>query len=129
MSHYTTIEVKLSIHDIEAIRDACAELKLKIRAGGIVRYYFSHNQQHADYVVSIPGCPYDVGLVKDGNGNFKLVYDDYQGYVEKALGKGCHKLIQSAIFHKIRRKSVSMGKHIFKQQKSGSNSLFVEITI
>lgn len=128
MSQYTTFgKINLCIYDLDAIKDACQELHLSFRVGGTVRYYWGHNQITADYVISIEGCPYDVGLIKDEFGNFKLVYDTYGGHVEKALGKGCHRLVQSAIFHKIRRACNQRGKPIIRRQ--GKTSVFVEITI
>lgn len=127
MSHLTELgKVNLGMFDIEAIKDACQELHLTFRVGGHIRYYYGQGQT-ADYVISIEGCPYDVGLVKDEQGNFKLVYDKWNDVVEKALGKNCHKLVQSAIFHKIRRACNQKGKPIIKRQ--GKTSLFVEIMI
>ena len=128
MSHYTTIEVKLNIYDISAIKDACKELGLTLRGRGKIRYFYTHDQVTADYVISIPNCPYDVGLVKDEKGNLKIVYDDFQGKVEQILGKNCSKLVQSAIFHKIKRAAQLKGKFISKRVMV-KDSVFVEILI
>jgi hypothetical protein len=111
MSHYSQHVSKLN--DIDAVKAACEELNLTIREGGTVRYYSSSNQVKANFVISIPGCQYDVGLVKDSKtGNYTLVYDEWQGYVEKKLGKGCIKLIESANYHKITKKAKLRGYFI-----------------
>jgi len=127
MSHYTTLACKLTISDVEAMKDAAKELGLHFKVGGKVRYYYSHGVQNADYVISIDGCPFDVGIIKEPNGNLRLVYDDYQGHVEKVLGKGCHKLIQSTIFHKIRRACNQKGRPILKRMEKGK--MMVEIML
>ena len=108
MSHYSQHVSKLN--DIDSIKAACEELKLSVKENAYVRYYSSHGQVKADYVISIPGCPYDVGLVKDiKTGNFNLVYDEFQGHVEKILGKKCIKLIESSTYHRISRKAKLKG--------------------
>jgi len=125
MSHYSTHTTKLN--DLDSIKAACTELNLTIKEGGRIRYYSSMGQVNADYVISIQGCPYDVGLVKDQKtGNYNLVYDTWQGYVEKHLGKGCEKLIKSAIFHKIAKKAKGYGYFI---QKKDTEKGTVQMTL
>jgi hypothetical protein len=125
MSHYSTHNTKLN--DIDSIKDACNELGLTIKEGGTVRYYSSQGQVKADYVISWSGSPYDVGLVKDKiTGNFNLVYDSYQGYVEKKLGKGCTKLIDSSTFHRIAKKAKLKG--YFLTKKSDETGIDVTLT-
>ena len=126
MSHYSTIKCTLTINDLDFIKDACKELGLTFRVGGKVRFYYTHDEQTADYVISIPGSRYDVGLKKDKQGNLELVYDKYDGSVEKVLGKDCHKLIQSTVYHKIVRHAKLNRKFVAKRRVG--DSLFVEIT-
>jgi len=112
MSHYSQFVSKLN--DIDSVRLACEELGLSIRENSTVRGYYSDNQSvKADFVVSWLGCQYEVGLVRDAKtGHFTLVYDTWQGNVEKKLGKGCIKLIESANFHKIAKKAKLKGYFI-----------------
>lgn len=125
MSHYSTIKVK--IDDIEAVRDACEELGLTLKGKGKVRFYYSHNQIEADYVISIPGCPYDVGLVKDMSGEYSLVYDKFGNHVEKVLGENCHKLVQAAVYHKVKRQAKMRGFFVQKKVNDKGN-LVVTLT-
>ena len=114
MSHYSTHTSKLN--DADSVKDACKELGWTIKENGVVRYYSNYGTVKADYVISAPGCPYDVGLVKDlKTGNYNLVYDTYQGHVEKVFGKGCEKLIKSATFHRIAKKAKGYGYFIAKK--------------
>jgi len=127
MSHYSTIKCSLTISDLDFIKEACKELGLTFRVGGKVRFFYSHDQQTADYVISIPGSNYDVGLKRDLAGNLTLIYDKFDGSVEKVLGKDCHKLIQSTIYHKIVKHAKLNGKFVAKRYNKGE-SVFVEIT-
>lgn len=125
MSHYSTIAVELN--DIESIKAACSELNISVKERGKIRYYFSQGVADADYVLSIQGCPYDVGLVKDPKtGNFNLVYDKYGGHVEKVLGKNCSKLVQSATYHRIVKKAKLKG--FFVSRTTKDNKMQVVLT-
>jgi hypothetical protein len=104
------------LSDADSVKDACKEMGWTIKEDATVRYYSSYGTVKADYVISAPGCPYDVGLVKDPKtGNYNLVYDSYQGHVEKVFGKGCEKLIMSANFHRIAKKAKAKGYFIQKK--------------
>ena len=115
MSHLSTHMSKLS--DIDSIKDACNELGLTIKAGGRPRYYSgTHGSPECDYVISWSGSNYDVGLKRDEKtGTYNLVYDSFTGAIEKKLGKGCSKLVQSATYHKIAKKAKGYGYFIQKK--------------
>jgi len=114
MSHLSTHTSKLN--DLDSLKDACNELGLTIKAGGRPRYYSgAQGSPECDYVISW-GSNYEVGLQKDvKTGNFRLVYDEYTGAVEKKLGKGCSKLVESATYHKIAKKAKGYGYFIQKK--------------
>lgn len=125
MSHYSTVTVK--IDDVNAVKDACKELGLIIKEKGTIRYYYNQGHTTADYVISIPNCPYDVGLVKDPlTGNYNLVYDKYGGHVEKVLGVNCCKLVQSATYHKIAKHAKLKGFFITKQDNKGKLQVILQ---
>jgi len=127
MSHLSSLTSKLD--DIEAIKDACKELGLSIREGGTVRYYYQQSNTKADYIISIPGCNYDVGLSKDvKTGTYNLIYDKYGNYVESKLGKNCSKLVQSATYHKLARGAKLKGCFISKKV-TDKGTLKVEILV
>lgn len=128
MSHYTTIKVKLHENDIDALKMACKELGLEFGGKGRVRFYYDRNQVTADYVIKIPGCPYDVGLQKDPiTGDLTLVYDKYEGLVEKVLGVDCAKLVQSTVYNKIAKQAKLKGYFVAKRVEK--DSVFVEIKL
>jgi len=126
MSHYTQIKCSLTIGDLDFIKEACKELGLTFRIGGKVRFFYNHDQKTADYVISIPGSNYDVGLKADKKGNFELIYDKFDGSVERILGKDCHRLIQSTVYHKICKHAKLNGRFVAKRRVG--DSLFVEVT-
>jgi hypothetical protein len=112
MSHFSQFVSKLN--DLDSVKAACDELGLSIRANSTVKGYYSDSRSvKADFVISWPDCQYEVGLVRDAKtGHFTLVYDTWNGNVEKKLGKGCVKLIESANFHKIAKKAKLRGYSI-----------------
>jgi hypothetical protein len=114
------------VSDLDFIKEACKELGLTFRVGGKVRFYYSSNQTNADYVISIPGSNYDVGLKNDAKGGFELIYDTYDGTIEKALGKNCCKLVQSTVYHKIMKHAKLNGKLVTRKFKG--ESLYVEVS-
>jgi hypothetical protein len=126
MSHYSTIKVSLTISDLDFIKEACKELNLTFRIGGKVRFFYGHDQQTADYVISVPGSNYDVGLKRNLKGELELIYDKFDGSIERILGKDCHKLIQSTVYHKICKSAKLNGKVVTK--KKVGDSLFVTVT-
>lgn len=128
MSHFTRHECKLD--DMEAIKEACKELGVTLSEGKarVQGYYGAHGSIEADRVITVPGTHYQVGLVKnEKTGNYDLVYDGYDGTIEAKLGKGCHKLIQSATFHKIARPARLKGFFITKKE-TNTGKIHVELT-
>jgi hypothetical protein len=98
MSHYS--QVQSEMNDIDAIKKACADLGLTITQGGSVSGYYGKGS-NADWVINIPGVNYEVGLVKDQiTGNYRMVYDKWNGSVESKLGENCRKLVQASTFQK-----------------------------
>ena len=128
MSHFSRIAVQLD--DIEAIKEACKELGVTLSAGKarVAGYYGDRGSIEADHVISIAGCHYQVGLVKNEvTGNYDLVYDKFSGEVEKKLGNNCSKLVQSATYHKVARHAKLKGYFITKKL-TDKGTLHVELT-
>ena len=112
MSHTSLVQANIS--DLESVQEACKELNLSIRKGGIVKSYY--NDKTADYVISIQGCPYEVGLVwNNKEKKYNLLYDSYGGHIENKLGKNCGKLVQSAAFHKVAKAAKLKGFFVSKK--------------
>jgi hypothetical protein len=112
MSHTTLVQANIT--DIESVQEACKELGFTIRKGGTVKSYY--NDKTADYVISISGCPYEVGLVwNNKEKKYDLLYDSYGGHIESRLGKNCGKLVQSAAFHKVAKAAKLKGFFVAKK--------------
>jgi len=90
MSHFTTI--KTQIKDISALRSACAELKLPLRANAEARGYAGQTRR-GDFVIQLKG-PYDIAVKGQPDGTFGLATDWWQGHVEKEVGPNFGKLLQ-----------------------------------
>jgi|ERR1051326_8107204 hypothetical protein len=96
MSHFTTIHTQ--IKDIEALREACAELGLQLLQNAEARGYGSQHQ-HGDFIIRLKG-PFDVALQRQSNGTYGLSTDWWEGHVEKEVGPNYGRLIQLYAVHK-----------------------------
>ena len=122
MSHFTTI--KTQIKDIEALRSACAELRLVVKQNAMARGYYE-NQIKGDYVIKLKG-PYDIAVNQQPDGSFGLTADLWQGNVEKEVGTNYGKLMQLYAVHKAMREARRKGHLTRRQpQKDGSIKLVI----
>ncbi len=116
MSHFTDIETQ--IKDIDALRDACAEMKLALEQNAQARGYGS-NKIHGDYVIRLRG-PYDVALNRKADASYKLTADFWGEHVEREVGKGYGRLLQLYGTHKVMRDARRKGYRVKRtRQKNG----------
>lgn len=105
MSHFTTIQTQ--IKDIEALRDACAELGLGLLQNAEARGY-GGNHQRGDFIIRLKG-PYDVALNRQTDGTYGLSTDWWDGHVEKEIGSKYGRLLQLYAVHKAAREARKRG--------------------
>lgn len=107
MSHFTTIQTQ--IRDIDALRDACAELGLELLPNAEARG-FSQNRRKGEYVIRLKG-PYDIALNQEfpegseKKGNYGLTTDWWDGHVEREVGPKYGRLLQLYGVHKTTREA------------------------
>jgi hypothetical protein len=109
MSHFTTIETR--IHDLDALRAACAEMGIETAENAIARG-FGSQRRVGRLVVKLKG-PYDVAVnpAKDGTG-YTLETDLWQGRVESELGPGLGRLRQLYAVHKATAEARKRGHRV-----------------
>jgi hypothetical protein len=105
MSHFTTISTQ--IKDIEALREACAELGLELLQSAEARGYGS-NLQRGEFVIRLKG-PYDVALNRQTDASYGLSTDWWDGHVEKEVGSNYGRLLQLYAVHKTAREARKRG--------------------
>jgi hypothetical protein len=105
MSHFTTIQTQ--IKDIDALREACAELGLELLRDAEARGYDSQRQR-GDFVLRLKG-PYDVALHRQTDNTFGLSTDWWDGHVEKEVGQNYGRLLQLYAVHKASREARKRG--------------------
>jgi hypothetical protein len=113
MSHFTTI--KTEVRDLEALRDACTELDLVLESGIMCRGYGGINRT-AHRVVRLKG-PYDIAVdpATDNDGNYALTTDWWGGHVEREVGSGYGRLLQSYGVQKTIREARTRGLRFSRQ--------------
>ena len=111
MSHITRIEI--SVKDLQALKQACKDLGLEFVDGQTHYRWFSRfmgdtelpqGMKESDlgkchHAIRIPNdsTAYELGVRKQKDGSYQLVYDYWQGGfgLENVIGKGAQKLVQS----------------------------------
>ena len=122
MSHFTTIQTQ--IKDIDALRDAVAELKLQLVPNAEARGYASNNL-HGDFVIRLKG-PYDIAVNKGNDGTYGLTTDWWHGHVEAEVGSKYGRLLQLYGVHKATREARKKGLTVRRNtQTDGSIKLTV----
>ncbi|MBT5606933.1 MAG: DUF1257 domain-containing protein [Lentisphaerae bacterium] len=122
MSHFT--EIRTQVRDIEALRDACAEMGIELLNNAVARGYGS-NRLEREHVIRLRG-PYDIALNRNGDGHFTLTTDWWNGHVEKEVGKDFGRLLQMYGVHKATREARRRGHAVRRKQlKDGSIRLSI----
>ena len=113
MSHVAA--VTLVIRDLPALKAACKELGLEFRENQKTWAWFGQflndfdgkdaayrngidpaNYGQSEHAIRLPGCHYEIGVVRNNKGELTLAYDFFgEGRkIRNALGAGCEKLVQ-----------------------------------
>ena len=125
MSHFTTI--KTQIRDLDALADACTELKLRLVSNSACRGYAGVVRQ-APLVIKLRG-PYDIAVepAAERNGSYGLTTDWWDGHVAGEVGIGYGRLLQSYGVHKTMREARLRGlRATRKVETDGSILLTLE---
>lgn len=123
MSHFATIQTQ--IRDVEALREACAEMGLLLLQNTTARGYGA-NQQRGEYVIALKG-PYDIALNRQPDGTYGLTTDWWEGHVEKEVGKNYGKLLQLYGVHTAIREARGKGYAVQRTSlKDGSIKLSIQ---
>lgn len=125
MSHFTTIHTQ--IRDLDALRDASAELGLVMLPNHNCRGYAGITRL-APHVIQLKG-PYDIAVdpTPENDGTHGLTTDWWDGHVEREVGPGFGRLLQSYGIHKTIREARTRGLRVSrKQEQDGSVLLTLE---
>jgi hypothetical protein len=121
MSHFTTIQTQ--IRDIDALLCACVELGLKLQPDFVCRGY-AGVLRRAPYVIQLKG-PYDIAVdpSTEKDGSYGLTADWWDGHVEREVGAGFGRLLQSYGIHKTIREASSRGLRISRRNEQDGTVL------
>ena len=123
MSHFTTITTQ--IRDIEALKEACAELGLDVAENAQARGY-NTSQIPGEYVIRLKG-PYDIAVNQQKDGTYGMTTDWWAGHVQKEVGINYGRLLQLYGVYKATREARRKGYVVRRQPlKDGSIKLSIE---
>jgi len=114
MSHFTTIETQ--VHDVDALRDACAELNITVLTETPCRGY-ARQTRKADLTLRPPESPYDIACDKQVNESYALTTDWWDGHVERTVGPQFGRLLQLYGVHKTTREARRRGHRVRRRQR------------
>ena len=136
---------KARAYSLDALKAACKELGLEFVEGQKTYRWFGRWVQdyHAadaaykqgfdpkqygkcDHVIKVPDAGYDIGVVKQPNGKYKMIYDFFGPgrKIVTTLGKGCEKLVQ---YYGLNRSAmVARAKGLIVQRKTTNVTRKVE---
>lgn len=141
MSH--VVEIATKIKDLVALKAACAELGFSFMENQReYRWYgtwvgdspMPQGMTTADlgkceHAIRVPDVNYEVGVRRQTDGSFALVYDWWNsGGLKQHLGTNAGPLVQAYAKHKTMREVARMGHRVVSQQvlEDGSVKLVVQ---
>jgi hypothetical protein len=128
MSHVATVATE--IRDLDCLSHAAQVCGLElVRGQRTFKHYQDSQPNECEHVLRIPDdeTAYEIGLVKDENGNYRLLMDDYGNglRIVRRLGKNHSKLKQAYVKHKVIKTLQKQGFQLTKEVnlESGTVSL------
>jgi len=127
VSHVSKIE--LEIKSLSDLKSACKELGLTFMENRrTYKWYGRWVGDHplpegfkaedlgkCDHAISVPGCIYEIGVIKTTQGKYQLLWDFWQaGGLEKTLGKNAGKLKQAYAKVKITNEEKKKGYKVIQ---------------
>jgi len=126
MSHITNIE--LEIKDLAALKAACNRMGFTFKENQNTCNYYRGQKADCLHAIEVPGAAYEVGVVKNKNGGYSLIWDPFiHGGLESALGPAAGKLKQAYGIEKAKLEARKKGFSVYERIKEdGAIILSVE---
>ena len=122
MSHISKIEVE--IHSLEDLKQACKQLAFQFCENQKTHKWYGTSRESENntdfgkcgHAIRVPGCKYEIGVVKKGN-LFNLLWDSYHtGGLEKRIGKDAGFLKQAYSVQRIKREARIKGYRVTQKK-------------
>lgn len=86
MSHITPLKRAEGGHSFDVISRLCADKGWTLTERKTFRAYQAN--QECDWVINIPGCEYEIGLVRVADGGYEIRFDTwYRGGLAEHIGQ------------------------------------------
>lgn len=142
MSHVATIAIE--VNDLTALEEVCKENGWIFKKGQkTYKWYgrwvqdyhgtdaaYKHgidpkNYGKCEHAITVKEGAYEIGVVKNSEGKYMLVWDFWDRQIEKHCGKGCHKLYESYSKKVTTKKLKKLGFSLqsTKKNKAGEQEL------
>lgn len=141
MSHVTQIGVE--IRDLNILKTACERLGFTFVEGQTTYAWYGRSVGdaplpegvtiealgHCEHAIVVPGATYEVGVVADKKGGYRLLWDSWQkGGLEERLGPGAGLLKQAYALEAAREAAISKGYSVCEiPQQNGAITLQISV--
>jgi hypothetical protein len=98
--------------------------------GQTTHEYYANNKGQCDHAIRVPGSRYEIGLVRNPNGSYKLAYDffgDNGKRLKEAIGEKEEKFMAGYTKHFVTRFARSKG-YMVQQKRMSNGDLRVQLT-
>lgn len=113
MSHFRKVQGQIT--DFEVLETTIKNMGFEMHQNDMCRYYYG--VQKKEHVIKLPGR-YDCAVENEGEGVYKLSYDNYSGNVENYIGKEGKVLLNKYFEEKLKSESKKMGYKIYGGNKN-----------
>ena len=141
MSHITKIDTVIT--DLEALKAGCSRNGWTFVEGQKTYEWFNtfvgdvslpkglkvEDLGKCDHAIRVPGCRYEVGVVKrqDGSG-YELRWDYFEGKLQTALGgQKAGRLIQAYAVEAAKRKAAAAGHRVISERTLPNGEIHLEV--
>ena len=128
MSHISTIEIQ--INNLEILKKVCQRLKFQFKENQKTYEWYgtwvgrfslpegiSEDQLgKCDHAIKVPGCRYEIGVVKRGD-HYLLLWDSWRkGGLTKAIGNNAGILKQAYAVERVRQEARTKGYRLIERE-------------
>lgn len=86
MSH--VVDVKLAVRDLDAVQEVCSTLPgVRFAENQKTFQGYGSERRSCSHAIKVDGSHYEIGVVARQDGGYDLMYDPFDGSIDRACGE------------------------------------------
>ncbi len=126
MSHITIVS-DIAITDLDILEEAANRLGYHMKKGTSIRYH-GGTQNTAEYIIEVPGTDWNIGVVKQKDGSYKLVGDTY-GDRGRKVAEAVKKIAQLYTAEATASAARKQGYSVMEEYLAGQGSYHIQVIV